>query len=314
MADCGGSVCLFFCSSSNMSAALYRTLQTSYQRTNYEVKVDSGLESVQLPCKAIVRFLKDTKVEWKDKHNRKVHVYENSSDQPEKQHQFYRGRTKMKRNLLKFGDFSLTLKHPTDGDTNTYTCTISRQQGAKDPEWLILNKKQVELEVRGQFCSSRVAGVPHLSSYGGWERLQPLLRPRQGQEEENGWMTDVSLPAVDGAGVGASAVCGVFQVCQVEVEEGAESVQLPFKTTQDLLENCKVTWRDRYNRTVDVYANGSDQPEEQHQVYRDRTKMNEDLLKTGDLSLTLKQPTGEFRSRIKQGTSGTEAAPLIRLL
>ncbi|KAL4008787.1 hypothetical protein ACER0C_002639 [Sarotherodon galilaeus] len=112
-----------------------------YFMSDYQkVEVDSGVESVQLPCKAIVRFLKDTKVEWKDKHNRKVHVYENGRDQCGEQHQFYRGRTKMKRNLLKFGDFSLTLKHPTDGDTNTYTCTISRWQGAKDPEWLILNK------------------------------------------------------------------------------------------------------------------------------------------------------------------------------
>ncbi|XP_042072869.1 uncharacterized protein LOC102290825 [Haplochromis burtoni] len=133
-----------------------------YFMSDYEVKVDSGVESVQLPCKAIVRFLKDSKVEWKDRDDRKVHVYQNGSDPPGEQDQFYRGRTKMKRNLLKFGNFSLTLKHPTDGDTNTYTCTVSRRQGAKDPEWLILNKKKVELEVR----------VPKVEVDSGVESIQ----------------------------------------------------------------------------------------------------------------------------------------------
>ncbi|KAL4008948.1 hypothetical protein ACER0C_002800 [Sarotherodon galilaeus] len=33
------------------------------------------------------------------------------------------------------------------------------------------------------------------------------------------------------------------RVCQVEVEEGAESVQLPFKTTQNLPEDAEVEWR-----------------------------------------------------------------------
>ncbi|CAI5670085.1 unnamed protein product [Oreochromis niloticus] len=82
------------------------------------------------------------------------------------------------------------------------------------------------------------------------------------------------------------------RVCQVEVEEGAESVQLPFKTTQNLPEDVEVEWW-HYGPLMKVhqYKNGSDQLEEQHQVYRDRTKMNEDLLKTGDLSLTLKHPT-----------------------
>lgn len=32
----------------------------------YEMKVDSGVKSVQLPCKAIVHIPKDAKVEWKD--------------------------------------------------------------------------------------------------------------------------------------------------------------------------------------------------------------------------------------------------------
>ncbi|XP_063324146.2 uncharacterized protein LOC134622708, partial [Pelmatolapia mariae] len=188
-----------------------------------QVEVDSGVESVQLPLKTTLYLPEDAKVEWMD-NNSKVHVYENGSDQPEEQHQVFRDRTKMNENLLKTGDLSLTLKHPTDWDNWTYSCTVYSREGN------ILLKEQVELKVR---------------------------------------------------------------VCQVEVEEGAESVQLPFKTTKNLPEDAEVEWV-RYEpeyRKVHVYKNGSDQPGEQHQVYKDRTKMNEDLLKTGDLSLTLKHPT-----------------------
>lgn len=74
------------------------------------------------------------------------------------------------------------------------------------------------------------------------------------------------------------------------MEEGAESVQLPFKTT-NLPEDAKVEWKDRYSRKVHVYHNASDQPEEQDEDYRDKTEMNKDLLETGELSLTLKTPT-----------------------
>ncbi|XP_073330962.1 butyrophilin-like protein 2 [Pagrus major] len=194
-----------------------------YFMSVYQVEVDSGAESVQLPCKTTVHLPEDAKVEWRDGGDWKVHVYQNGSDQPEEQHIVYRGRTEMKRNLLKTGDLSLTLKYPTIRDKNPYTCTIYNR------EEHILMKKQVLLQIKD---------------------------------------------------------------CQVKVEEGVESAQLPFKTTPDLLEDAEVKWK-RYepsDRTVHLYQNRSDQPEEQDQDYKDRTEMKKDLLKTGDLSLTLKYP------------------------
>uniref|UniRef100_A0A3Q0RAE5 Ig-like domain-containing protein n=1 Tax=Amphilophus citrinellus TaxID=61819 RepID=A0A3Q0RAE5_AMPCI len=84
----------------------------------------------------------------------------------------------------------------------------------------------------------------------------------------------------------------VLSVPQVEVDSGVESVQLVCKTTVHLPEDAKVEWKSRYsyNTKVHLYQNGSDQPEEQDPFYRGRTKMNEDPLRTGDLSLTLKYP------------------------
>ncbi|XP_025760613.1 uncharacterized protein LOC109200530 [Oreochromis niloticus] len=58
----------------------------------YKVEVDSGVESVQLPCKTVVNFLKDPKVEWKDRMNRKVHVYQNDSEHHDEQDQIYNNR------------------------------------------------------------------------------------------------------------------------------------------------------------------------------------------------------------------------------
>ncbi|CAI5682861.1 unnamed protein product [Oreochromis niloticus] len=193
-----------------------------YFMSGYKVEVDSRVESVLLPCKARVWLPKDAIVEWKDKYNRKAYVYQNGSNQPEETHPDFKARTKMRKNLLKLGDFSLTLKYPTI--TNTYTCTIYDRGGE------ILKKKEVEMTVR----------VP-----------------------------------------------------QVEVDSGEEFVQLSCKTSSkfDLPDDATIEWTNMYNTKVHVYQNGSDQPEEQHKIYRDRTKMNKHLLKTGDLSLTLKYPT-----------------------
>uniref|UniRef100_A0A3Q2VKU4 Ig-like domain-containing protein n=2 Tax=Haplochromini TaxID=319058 RepID=A0A3Q2VKU4_HAPBU len=192
-----------------------------------QVVVDSGEESVQLPCKTTLELPEGAKVEWMDTY-RKVHVYENGSNKPDKQDQDYRGRTEMNEDLLKTGDFSLTLKYPTDRDTKIYTCAVYSREGN------IMFKKAVNLKVKGQGFTQYSLSVYTLY-------LSNL--PRDVVVE---WQ------------------CGEMM--------------------------------------VHVYENGSDQPEEQDEYYRGRTKMNEDMLKTGDLTLTLKQPidwdSGEYSCEV----------------
>ncbi|MEQ2212796.1 hypothetical protein XENOCAPTIV_005228, partial [Xenoophorus captivus] len=101
------------------------------------------VESVELPCRTTVHLAEDSKVEWSSRY-KKAHVYENNSNHPEKQNQVYRNRTKMNDNLVETGDLSLTLKHPTDGDSETYICSVYSKDGD------ILVKKQVQLQVKGQ--------------------------------------------------------------------------------------------------------------------------------------------------------------------
>ncbi|XP_039902551.1 uncharacterized protein LOC120743088 [Simochromis diagramma] len=81
--------------------------------------------------------------------------------------------------------------------------------------------------------------------------------------------------------------------CHVEVKDGAESVLLPFQTTENLPEDTEVVWKclePKYMK-VYVYENRSDHPDKQDEHYKDRTEMKKDLLTAGDLGLTLKNPT-----------------------
>ncbi|CAI5669926.1 unnamed protein product [Oreochromis niloticus] len=294
-----------------------------------QVEVDSGVESVQFPIETTIQLPEKAKVEWKNSSGRIVHVYESGSDQPEEQNHCYKDRTVINIDPLKPGDLSLTLKHPTDRDNSTYTCTVYSTD-----KKTVLMKKQVELKVKVPLVEVEDSGLESVqlahkttlnlpkdakvewtdssyrmlhvypSSSDQPEEQDRRYRGRTKMNDENGDLTLTLKHPTDWDR--GPYTCTVYSregnillrkqvdlkvgVCQVEVEEGAESVQLPFKTTENLPEDVRVKWRDRYNRKLHVYQNGW-RPEEQHQVYRDRTKMDEDLLRTGDLSLTLKQPT-----------------------
>ncbi|KAK2809341.1 hypothetical protein Q5P01_000559 [Channa striata] len=296
-----------------------------------QVDVDSGVESVQLPCKTTVRLPVDAKVEWTNSKDWKIHVYQNSSDQPEEQHSFYKSRTEMKRNLLKTGDLSLTLKYPTDEETGACSCTVYSREGN------VLMKKVVMLQVKVpqvvvdsgvesvQLPCKTTVHLPEdvrvewtdsdndkLHVYeNGSDKPEEQHEGYKGQTEMKRDLLktgDLSLTLKYPTDIDRNTfTCSVYsregnvlvkkdvklQVkdCQVEVEEGVESVQLPFRTTGDLPEDTEVEWWDSNIRTVHKYENVSNQSEEQNQVYRDRTEIKDDLLKTGDLSLTLKHPT-----------------------
>ncbi|MEQ2204911.1 hypothetical protein XENOCAPTIV_020844, partial [Xenoophorus captivus] len=111
-----------------------RPLVVTVVLSDYKVEVDSGVESVLLPCRTTVHLPGDAKVEWRDGRDRKVHVYKNGSDQPEEQHQFYRNRTKMNE------DLSLTLNCPTERDSGRYRFVFYK--------WNIRRETTVRLKVK----------------------------------------------------------------------------------------------------------------------------------------------------------------------
>ncbi|CAG5997504.1 unnamed protein product [Menidia menidia] len=294
--------------------------------------VDSGVESVRLPSRALFHQRKATKVLWRDNDGWKVRVSENGSDRPAEQDAPYRNRTQMKKN------FDLILKHPTDKDMDFYTCSVYNKDGK------VLMKRQVVLKVRVPQVEVDYVELFHIPCKASvqlprdakveWrddrntvihvyqngcdrpDQQHQFYRNRTRMEEDPLGTGDLSL-TVSEPKYSDTVTCSVYsregdvlmrkqvdlrvRANHVEVEEGAESVVLPFKTTSDLPEDTMILWewvKPEFTR-VHKYQKGSNQTDQQDQVYRDRTRMDEDPLRTGDLSLTLVQPTvgdsGEYR-------------------
>ncbi|KAM9328258.1 uncharacterized protein KZ484_019592 isoform 1-T2 [Pholidichthys leucotaenia] len=92
----------------------------------------------------------------------------------------------------------------------------------------------------------------------------------------------------------------------VDVYEGDELVVLPCQVDSSLTVHSTVVWTRKYKR-YDVHRRlqtGIDDFSKQHMTYRGRTSMREDALQTGDLSLTLKEPsTGDTTTYVCTVTS-----------
>ncbi|XP_039464325.1 uncharacterized protein LOC116335607 isoform X2 [Oreochromis aureus] len=304
-------------------------LQKSVTLNVYEsvpdiVQVPNRPGSVLLPFKTTADLPQDVTVEWRDSNNMKVHVYESGNNHPDKQDHGYRGRTEMNEDRVKNKDFSLTLKDPHLTDSGVYTCTVYNKDGH------MLLQKSVALHVYDQpvrslgtvcgnksylleFEKNEMKDELDQISTVEWKRIYPkynfikVIRRHQGNEK------DLSLnledPRLTDSGIytctaykengdillGQSVIFSVrdFQLEKVEVDEGGESVLLPFKTTADLRYVLRVYWTvsESTQKMVDYFdVTKNYQPGLQAKDYIGRTEMNKDPLRTGDLSLTLKKP------------------------
>lgn len=121
--------------------------QSQIVLSDCQVEVEEGVESVQLPFKTTADLPADAEVRWRcfePRPTMTAHVFQHGADQPEEQDECFRGRTEVKRNLLRTGEPSLTLRHPTEGDGGRYNCTVYSREG------YTMRDKTVLLRVKGQ--------------------------------------------------------------------------------------------------------------------------------------------------------------------
>ncbi|XP_016536503.1 butyrophilin-like protein 1 [Poecilia formosa] len=235
-----------------------------------EVEVTEGSGSVVLPCRTSADLPEGTSVEWTRSEPRSmfIHVFPNTSKHFAQQDRLYRDRTEMSKDFLRTGDVSLTLMYPTHRDDGRYVCTVYRDQD-------VLRDTVVLKYIKEPFPS--------------WASALLVL---------------LVLVLIISAGLFYHFKGYFLPAPLVKVDSGVKFVLLPCRTRVYLPGGARVEWRDGENRTVHVYQKGSDDPEEQNLTSRTRTRMNNDPLKTGDLSLTLKHPkpgdSGIYTCRVRK--------------
>ncbi|XP_030578977.1 uncharacterized protein LOC115775645 [Archocentrus centrarchus] len=242
-------------------------LLVSQRASGVEVKVYEGVESVLLPCQVPQNVSNESTAAVWDREELNiptVHVRLQSGDDYTYQNPRYTNRTSMRADALQTGDLSLTLRNPTGSDSGTYTCT------------------------------TRKDGEDQIKSH-----LQLKVTERPPPPPPSVLLT--VLPAVLVPVVLVVVLAVIYLKCKgqtsredpevemVEVIKGEDSVVLPFITEDRTTWGVKVAWTHN-GKNVHVYKRGNNQPLLQDQDYRDRTEMNEDPLRSKDLSLTLKDP------------------------
>ncbi|KAE8290390.1 hypothetical protein D5F01_LYC12114 [Larimichthys crocea] len=215
------------------------------------VEVYEGVESVLLPCQ-LQSLLPDPIVVWSrfDLNPTTIHQHQDESE-PYVQNQHYSSRTSMSADALDTGDFSLTLNKPRLSDSGNYTCTVHDGRHKK-------RLTDVQLQVK----------EPYTFPAEAWIILLVAL-----------------VLLVAALSLAVYLRYKTITVSKVKVEQGTKSVKLPFKTKVQQLDNITVEWNRPEPMKVHVHQNNG---VEQDYFYCDRTSMKEEPLKTGDLSLTLK--------------------------
>ncbi|XP_034057617.1 uncharacterized protein LOC117536733 [Gymnodraco acuticeps] len=229
-------------------------LQVIVLQHNSTIGVYEGVKSVQLPCQSSWFLSKDTTVVWSRIGFNPSTVHQHLDEkEPRFQNQHYSGRTSTPTYALITGDFSLTLKEPQLSDSGVYTCHVHNNE-----------KEMLRLIVRLQVTE------------------RPIFPP------ELCLMLAVCLALA----VAALGWHKTITVSSVVVKEGVCLVKLPYKTIVPLPEDVTVEWSRCAPEPMRVhkYCNGNNDLIRQDEFYCNRTKMQEEPLKTKDLSLTLRDP------------------------
>ncbi|XP_032424252.1 uncharacterized protein LOC116723453 isoform X3 [Xiphophorus hellerii] len=153
----------------------------------YRVEEDPGVESVLLPFKTSLRLPKEIQVTWTNNSDRIIHKAQGSSCgllRLEEQDFQYADRTEMNKTFT-LGDLSLILKNPTDRDTDSYTCTVSKKSGK------ILVKKKVLLNVKAG-PDSLIIAIDFGSGFSGYAfNVKP--REEGGETQIRRWSNGLGL-------------------------------------------------------------------------------------------------------------------------